>query len=69
MIKVSQSVEVYERYDKEVPVGTNCSIRVESHWNINRRVILVISGERLTVIGSDLITAIQNAMNSNPYSY
>ena len=67
MIKVKQTVEIYEENDAEVPIGTNKSIEVESHWNWNERVILVIGRRRITVIGEDLITAIQNAMNTNRF--
>jgi len=67
MIKVSQQVEIYEENDKEVPIGTNKYMGVESHWNHNERVILVIEGKRITVIADDLEAAITNATNINRF--
>jgi hypothetical protein len=65
MIKVSQQIRVYEENDKEIPLGQQRHISVESHWNWNERVILEIGKERITVIGRDLKVAIDNAMNTN----
>lgn len=67
MIKVKQTVEIYEENGKEIPIGTNKSIRVESHWNRDESVILVFGRKHITVIGQDLITAINNAMNTNRF--
>jgi len=67
MIKVKQTVEIYEENDVEVSIGTSKSLGVESHWNHNERVILGFGEKRITVVGRDLITAIQNAMNTNRF--
>jgi len=67
MIKVKQEIEIYEENDEEVPIGIDKSLSVESHWNWNERVILRLGKRRITVIGRDLITAIQNAMNTNRF--
>lgn len=40
------------------------SLKVHSHWNINRLVELEIGGERYTVNGNELKTAIDNCMNT-----
>lgn len=40
------------------------SIRVHSHWNINRFVEIEVKGERYTVNGNDLKVAIDNCMNT-----
>ena len=40
-------------------------IRVHSHWNNDKFVELEVDGERYTVCGEDLITAVKNAMNVN----
>ena len=63
-IKIRQTIEIYEENDEDVPIGKEKSLGVESHWNCNERVILVFGRHRITVIGNDLITAAQNAMNS-----
>ena len=65
MIKVKQEVTIYEEDGKDVPMTTRKSLGVESHWNWNERVILVLGEKRITVIGRDLTTAITNAMNIN----
>lgn len=40
------------------------SIRVHSHWNINRFVEIEVKGEKYTVNGNDLKVAIDNCMNT-----
>ena len=67
MIKVSQQIEVYEENDKDIPLNKRRYLGVESHWNRNERVILEFGKERITVIGRDLATAIENAMNINRF--
>lgn len=62
-IKVEQTIEIYEENGAELPVGINKSLGIESHWNRNERVVLVLGNKRITIIGSDLLTAIHNAMN------
>ena len=67
MIKVSQQIPIYEENDKEIPLRQQRFMGIESHWNWNERVILEIGKERITVLGRDLKTAIDNAMNSNRF--
>ena len=38
------------------------SIRIHNHWNIGRFVELEVNGERYTVKGSELISAINRCM-------
>ncbi len=40
-------------------------IKVHSHWNTKRHVELEVDGKRYTVVGQDLITAVENAMHTN----
>lgn len=56
-VKVTCEVKDYSE-----PAKVN--IRVHSHWNINRFVEIEINGERYTVNGNDLKTAIDNCMNT-----
>lgn len=44
-------------------------LRVHSHWNDSNmvEVEVVATGERYTVLGTDLITAIQDALNTNRF--
>jgi hypothetical protein len=67
MITVKQIVEVYEENGETVPIGLTKTIGVDSHWNHNEWVVLVIDRRRLTVKGSDLEAAITNAMHSNRF--
>ena len=63
-IEVTQKIEVYEINDEEVPIGKTVTIGVESHWNLDNRVVLRIGRKSYTVVGNDLITATKNAMNT-----
>lgn len=67
MIKVKQEVQIYEEDDKDVALGERKYIEVESHWNYNERVILVVEGKRITVLEDDLRAAITNATNINRF--
>ena len=62
VIKVICKVQTYDTPQK-------ASINVHSHWMYNDMVELEIVGvdERYTVVGKDLITAIENAMNTNKW--
>ena len=59
-IDVTCKVQTYDTPQK-------APIRVHSHWHDGNMVELEIVGvgERYTVVGKDLITAIENAMNTN----
>ena len=63
-IEVTQKIEVYEINDEEVPIGKTVTIGVESHWDLDNRVVLRIGRKSYTVVGNDLITATKNAMNT-----
>lgn len=65
MITVTNEVNVYELDGKDLPVNEYMHIVVTNHWAERRRVNIIINGQRLTVVASDLITAINNAINSN----
>ena len=67
MIKVKQEVEIYEEDDEEIKGLEGKHLTVESHWNWDERVTLVIGRKRYTVLGDDLKTAIDNAMNINRF--
>ncbi len=60
MIKVTCQLEDYS--SPSMP-----SIKVHNHWNTRRQVELEVDGKRYTVNGEDLITAVQNAMNTNNF--
>lgn len=51
-------------YPDDYKEGIN-SIEIKSHWSNRNKVILVIDGKQVTIIGSDLMTAITNCMNTN----
>lgn len=40
-------------------------IKVHSRWDTKRHVELEVDGKRYTVVGQDLITAVENAMHTN----
>ena len=63
-IEVKQVIEIYEVDDKELLVGKNVALGVDSHWNNNEFVVLRFGKKRLTVFGEDLKTAIDNATNT-----
>ena len=58
MIKVSCQLEDYSDPPK-MPV------RVHAHWLTKNNVELEVAGEKYVVNGRDLITAVQNCMNTN----
>jgi len=68
MIEVKNYVELYELNGKSLTGirSDKTSLLVESHWNRNEFVILKIGdNDSFTVSASDLISAINNATNSN----
>lgn len=72
MIKVQNEVEIYEidGSDKFPKVGEKAPkpVIVESHWNIDRFIVLKVDGAKaMTVLGRDLIQAVQNAMATNRF--
>ena len=58
MIKVTCQLEDYS--SPAMP-----SIKVHNHWNTKRQIELEVDGKRYTVDGQDLITAVENCMNTN----
>jgi len=67
MIKVTNEVEPYE-VDGNESSGLKSSkdlLIVESHWNRDSFVVLKYKGKSITVIASDLNSAISNATRSN----
>ena len=68
MIKVSNSVKVYEVDGKEIKSLDYPQIKVDSHWNRNEFIVLQSEdGKKYTVCSRDLIAAIENATNINRY--
>lgn len=63
-VKIQQQIKVYEKDGKEIAGGDVPTISVHSHWNHNDMVILVVEGKTVTVCGTDLIKAVNNARNS-----
>lgn len=57
-IKVTCEVQTYDTPAKP-------SIRVHSHWFNDAQVEIEVKGERYTVVGKDLITAVEDAMCVN----
>lgn len=57
-IKVTSTVKSYDEPAKS-------DMAVHSHWNSKQKVVIEIDGKQVTVLGYDLIAAINNAMNTN----
>ena len=67
MISVECNVQVHQSQN---PPSTDKmpSVTVRNHWNHNDRVVIRIDdGTEVTVIGRDLIAAIENAMRTNRF--
>ena len=62
-VEVKQTIQVYEVDDEKVPIGKNVTLGIDSHWNWDERIVLRFGKSKLTVLGEDLKTAIDNAMN------
>ena len=69
MIKVQQTIEVYELDGKQETLSgmERSQIGIDSHWNRSAFIVLVINGHRYTVVGKDLQAAVENARNINRY--
>lgn len=59
MARVKVTCEIEEYSDNR-----KANIRIHNHWNSNKFVELEINGERYTVSGNELKTAIDNCMNT-----
>jgi hypothetical protein len=64
MISVENKVPLLEINDKGTPLTNAPHIEVVSHWNSNSLVILKFDSQSLTVKATDLIAAINNAINT-----
>ena len=64
MIRVQQSIEVHELDGKEAP-HKGLVIGVDSHWNRRNFIVLIVNEHRYTVVGADLLAAVENARNIN----
>lgn len=58
MSKIKNTAQV-EAYDEPAKP----SIKVHSHWNRREMVVIEVGDEKITVLGEDLIKAINNCMN------
>jgi len=63
MITIKQEIEVVEVDDKDV-TGDGIVLKVNSHWNDAELVVIQAGRRSYTVNGDELISATQNAMNS-----
>jgi hypothetical protein len=61
--KVITEVEIYEVNDVDVPIEQSKALKVYSHWNRRDFVVLKINKIKVTVVGRNLINAINNAQN------
>lgn len=64
MIKVQNTVTVYEVDGKEIGGINGPTLSVKSHWLRPSLVVLEVDGKALTVVADDLRAAIANATNS-----
>jgi hypothetical protein len=64
MISVENKVPLFEINDKDTPLANAPHIKVVSHWNSNSLVILKFDSQSLAVKATDLIAAINNAINT-----
>lgn len=67
MLKVTNTVEAVEVGGSEVHTSIGQAapvVTVQSHWNINRYVVLSLpEGKSVTVLARDLQAAVSNATN------
>lgn len=56
-VKVTCEIDTYNEPSKS-------SIRIHSHWNINKYVEIEVNGERFVVNGEELKVAVDNCMNT-----
>ena len=61
-VKVTCVIDQYP--DRAKPGGSGKSVTVESHAIWNDRVHITVEGKTVTLIGRDIITAVENAMRS-----
>jgi hypothetical protein len=65
MVKVTNELRVYESEGKDIPIGVSPPlVLVSSHGRNSRLVRLRIEGVEVTVSGTELCTALENAMNT-----
>lgn len=64
MVKVEQTIRVYELDGKDVTIGEQVEIGINSHWNRDSIVEIRVGQHRYGVLASDVQTAIENATNT-----
>ena len=64
MIEVNQKIQVYEEDGFDISIGEDKTIGIESHWDDDSLVTIVIGSKSYTVNASDLERAIENATNT-----
>jgi hypothetical protein len=67
MIKVVNTVSIYEVNGTEHRGLDAPTLTVSSHWNNDRSVVLELDGKKITVAASDLHAAITNACNTKRF--
>jgi hypothetical protein len=63
-LTVHNEMRVYEIDGDDCDFTKNHHIGVNSHWNRNEFVVLVIGSKRYTVVGNDLVAAVRNAQRT-----
>lgn len=63
-VKVTQEIDIYEIDGSDTDSLEKPKMGIDSHWNNEDFVILRIGKKTYTVVGDDLKTAIDNAMNA-----
>ncbi len=64
MITVQNTIKLYEVDGVETRPIEPPSIRVDSHWNRNDMVVLLVDGKSYSVVAKALIAAVNNATNT-----
>lgn len=64
MIHVESKVTIFETDGKETVIGDRPTLTVNSHHNCEKKVVLRLGDQNITVFARDLIAAINNATNS-----
>jgi len=62
-VKVKCAIQVYEIDGRERDAN-GVEMIIHSHGTWSDRVVITIDGKQYTIVGADLATAIQNAMNT-----
>lgn len=62
-LQVIVKIEPIEINQSDVIIGDPRKLQVLSHWNRRDLVRITLGGDEFTVVGEDLIKAVQNATN------